>query len=71
MDDAAAVRDEWCAEYVKARDENRRLRQALLVIAEGTLVPDLFPKLDVDDDAWEMRARTAQVTAIAALVKSR
>jgi hypothetical protein len=47
--------------------ENERLREALKIIAEGTLCPELFPELDVEKDVWELQAKTAGVSAIAAL----
>jgi hypothetical protein len=47
--------------------EVERLRAALQVIAEGTLCPELFPDLDVEKDEWELAAKTAEVSAIAAL----
>lgn len=44
-----------------------RLREALKVIAEGTICPELFPELDMERDEWELAAKTASVSAIAAL----
>lgn len=47
--------------------EIKRLREALRIIAEGTLCPDLFPALDLEKDVWELQAKTAMTSAIAAL----
>lgn len=55
------------AEIIWLRDENERLREALRIVAEGTICPELFPDLDMERDEWELTAKTAAVSAIAAL----
>lgn len=47
--------------------EYDRRGEALEIVAEGVLCPELFPELDVEKDMWELQAKTAGVSAIAAL----
>lgn len=55
------------ADYDKAAARIAYLESALKIIADGTICPDLFP-LDTDENV--IAAKTAMVTAIAALEHS-
>ena len=55
----------------KERDAHAKeiqyLREALSIIAKGTICPDLFPDVARTEPDYELAAKTAMVTAIAAL----
>lgn len=55
----------------KQRDAHAKeiayLREALSIIANGTICPELFPDAPRTEEDYELAAKTAMVTAIAAL----